>query len=549
MKRDLQNMSSTAFDVLVIGGGISGATVAWDAALRGLRVGLVEKDDFGHGTSSATSKLIHGGLRYLRQLELRLVRESLRERRILSTVTPHLVYPLPFLIPTYGWNDRLALFAAARLYNTLSYDRNRVPFEDQQIPAARALNRDSVLERAPALPADHLSGGMLYYDCQMYDPARHLLEFIHSAVAHGAQVANYAEVTDFIVQGDAVQGAVIRDRLTDQNHTLHARITVNVTGPWADFILGLLDNDLPARIRRSKGIHIVTRPLASLDQALALETPAGRHLFFLPWRGHTLIGTTDVPFDGHPDDPMVTETDLREFIATINATFPPAQLTRDDVLHFYGGLRPIVDEQTEVDTYQASRKYEIYDHTADGVGNLFTVIGGKYTTARALAETLVDRIFETLDRPSVPCTTHVVPTVGGDTGSFSRFLDHVRQRYHALSDETAYHLARSYGTRIEDVMARAERGPILMQQPSDRSPDIMAQIDYAVECEMAQTLEDVLFRRTGIGTLGEPSLDTLETVAQRMASLLQWDSQRFDDEVETMRERYRPARSPASTSA
>lgn len=549
MKRNLEKMARTTFDVLVIGGGITGAVVAWDAALRGLRVGLVEKEDFGHGTSSATSKLIHGGLRYLRNLELGLVRTSLRERHILSTITPHLVYPLPFLVPAYGWGDRLALSAAARLYNVLSYDRNRVPYEEQQIPRAGALDRAATLERVPTLPAEGLTGSMLYHDAQMYDPARHLLAFLHGAATHGAQVANYAEVTEFVVEGEAVRGAVVHDRLADRTHTLYARFTINATGPWADRVIGLLDDAPPVPVRRSKGIHLLTRPIDGLDQALVLQTPEQRHLFVLPWRGHALIGTTDVPFEGSPDEVAVTEEEVRAFLATINATFPPAQLTRDDVLHFYAGLRPIAGTPDDDDTYAASRKYEVYDHAEDGLDNLLTVLGGKYTTARGLAETLVDRIFERLDRPFVPCTTHVVPPFGGDTGPFSRFLAHVKQRYRGLSDASAEHLARCYGTRIADVMAHAQRGPVLMKQPSPRTPDIMAQVDYAVEHEMARTLEDVLFRRTGIGTLGEPSLDTLEMVAQRMASLLQWDSQRFDDEVETMRERYQPARTPVPTSA
>jgi glycerol-3-phosphate dehydrogenase len=548
MQRDLPAMSATRFDVLVIGGGIVGATVAWDAVLRGLRVGLIEKGDFGQGTSSATSKLIHGGLRYLKQMELGLVRESLRERRILSTITPHLVSPLPFLIPAYGWGERLSFSAAARLYNTLSYDRNRVPYADQEMPGARILNREDTLERAPDVASDDLAGSMLYYDAQLYDPARHLLEFIHSAARHGTQVANYAEAIDFAVDDGTLREVVIRDHLTDQAHSLTGRIVVNATGPWANALLNRVRADTSTLIRRSKGIHILTRPLTSLDHALVLPTPDERHLFVLPWRDHALIGTTDVPFEGDPDEVAVTEADLRAFLDTINATLPFAQLTRDDVLHFYAGLRPLAGTGAdEASTYRASRKHAIVHHAGDGIRNLYTAIGGKYTTARHLAEQLVDQIFETLERPSVPCTTDVVPTAGGDTGPFDSFLRWVRQHFSALPDAVADHLARSYGTRITEVMATAQRGPVLMQRPNDRTPDIMAQVDYAVEHEMAQTLDDVLLRRTGMGTLGAPSLDTMEAVAQRMASRLNWSSQRFDDEVETMRERYWPASSPAST--
>ncbi len=539
-------MSATRFDVLVMGGGITGAMVAWDAALRGLRVGLIEKGDFGQGTSSATSKLIHGGLQYLKQREFSLVRESLRERRILLTVTPHLVAPLPFLVPAHGWGSRLTLSAAARVYNALSYDRSRVPYDDQVLPKARILNADQTVERVPNLPTESLSGGLLYHDAQLYDPARHLLECIHSAVRHGAHVANYAEAETFSLSDDAIQSVTVRDHLTDATHTLSARLFVNATGPWADVVLNRIREDATVPLRRSKGIHIITRPITRLDQALVLPTPDGRHVFMVPWREHALIGTTDVPFEGNPDDVAVTEDDLHAFIETINATFPPAQLTRDDVLYFYSGLRA----GSDTDTYHASHKHALYHHADDGITNLFTATSGKYTTARLLAEQLIDRIFETLSRPHVPCTTDVVPTMGGDTGSFPHFLRWVQQHYTALDDDTAYHLARSYGTQITELMASAERGPVLMKRPADsRTPDIMAQVDYAVEHEMARTLGDVLLRRTGMGTLGEPSLDTIEAVAQRMAGLLNWDTHRFDDEVETMRDHYWPARSSASSIA
>lgn len=533
MERTLPAMSTSPFDLLLIGGGITGAAVAWDAALRGLRVALVEKNDFGHGTSAATSKLIHGGLRYLKQGELGLVRESLRERRYMQTITPHLVYPLPFLVPAYGWGTRgpLPLLAGALLYNALSHDRNRVPHEDQQIPAARLLGRRATLRREPALADLDPTGGMLYYDGQLYDPGRHVLEFVLSAAEHDAQVANYAEVTNLVVEGSAVQGANVYDHLNDATYQIRARVTANVTGPWADYVLGLLDDAPPDTVRRSKGIHIITRPLGTMNQALGLQTPDGRHLFILPWRGRALIGTTDVPFEGSPDDPLVTEKDVLDFIATINATYPPANLELSDVEHFYGGLRPIVDMQTE-DTYHASRKYEIYDHAEDGVHGLFTVIGGKYTTSRGLAETLIDRVLEQIDRPAASCTTRHTPLHGAPPDAFSTFLPRMQHRYDDLPAPTVEHLARSYGTRIDALMTRAAAQPALRERLSDQSPDITAQVDHAVEYEMARRLADVVHRRTGLGSLGPPEPDTLETIAQRMAHRLDWTAARIDEELE-----------------
>lgn len=551
LDRDLARMESTSLDVLVIGGGIAGAAVAWDAALRGLRVGLVEKNDFGHGTSAATSKLIHGGLRYLKQMEFGLVRESLRERRYMQTIAPHLVYPLPFLVPAYGWGLQgpPGLLGAAVLYNALSYDRNQVSHADQTVPPARVLRRSETLRHAPQLNAEGLTGSLHYADCQLYDAGRHVLAFIQSAAARGAQVANHAEVVDLIRDGDTIRGATVRDHLTDATFSLDAQITLNVTGPWADYVLGLLkDAAPPEHVRRSKGIHILTPPVGPDDVALALQTPAGRHVFILPWRGHSLIGTTDTPFDGHPDDPLVSERDIRDLIDTVNATYPPAHLTLDDVLHAYGGLRPIVDTQTDLDTYEASRKYEIYDHADDGLQGLFTVIGGKYTTARGLAESLVDRVLDALDRPLVPCETHATPLDAAPHEAFRSFNARMQRRYADLPAATVEHLARCYGTALPDLLSQARWDADAAQPITARRPDLMVQVDYAVKHEMARCLGDVVHRRTGLGGLGPLDLETLARIADRMGRLLGWSADQREAEIERTRASFALPAAPLSSS-
>lgn len=548
-ERDLARMEATPFDVLIIGGGITGAAVAWDATLRGLSVGLVEKDDFGHGTSAATSKLIHGGLRYLKQMEFDLVRESLRERRIMQTITPHLVYPLPFLVPAYGWglSGPPGLLGAAALYNALSYDRNRVPYSDQAMPAARLRSPSQTLQIAPQVNPDGLTGGLHYADCQLYDSGRHVLAFLQSAAARGAQVANHAEVTDLVLESDRIRGAVVRDHLTDASFTLNAEATINVTGPWADFVLNLLAGETPPEhVRRSKGIHILTPSIGPDDTALALQTPEGRHLFILPWRGHSLIGTTDVPFEGHPDESLVRERDIRDLLATLNATYPPADLTLDDVQHAYGGLRPIVDEQTEVDTYTASRKYEIYDHTEEDIDGLFTVIGGKYTTSRALAESLVDRLADPLDRDTESCTTDSTPLDSAPDEAFSSFCAKMQRRFSELPPTTVEHLARCYGAALPEVLMQSRWIPNGTQPITERRPDLMLQVDHAVEHEMARRLTDVLHRRTGLGGLGPLPDSALERVAGRMGTLLDWSPTQRLRELDHARASFAlPAASPS----
>jgi glycerol-3-phosphate dehydrogenase len=287
MKRDLPHMAQETFDLVIIGGGISGASIAWDATLRGLKVALLEKDDFAHATTAGSSKLIHGGLRYLVNGELGLVRESLKERRIWETIAPHMVDPLPFLIPTYGkgMQSGLVLSVGLTFYDLLSFDRNWLNDDDKKLPGYKSLSRQEALNIMPSLKKEGLTGAKIYYDCQMFAPERLCLEFILGATDKGAQAANYAKVTDFIRHDDIIEGVVVEDRLTGKSHNIRARLVINASGPWADKVMGLAD-DTPSRgLIRSKGIHIITRELSG-KTALAIQSAIGGHFFVIPWRGH-----------------------------------------------------------------------------------------------------------------------------------------------------------------------------------------------------------------------------------------------------------------------
>lgn len=535
MQRDLKAMSQKVYDLLIIGGGITGSAVAWDAALRGLSVALVDKGDFGAATSAATSKLIHGGLRYLKSLEVGLVRESLQERRVMEIIAPHLVYPLPFIFPAYGWGMRglPAVYSAMVFYDTLSFDRKWLNDDDKKIPGHERYSADELLALAPGLEKRDLKGGVVYYDCQMYSPERLTLEFILSACEYGADVANYAEAQDLILAGDAVIGARVRDLFTERVYNLQATVTINATGPWADIMLARLRGRTHHGLIRSKGIHIITRPLGQ-ERGITLQTPQGRHFFILPWRGHSLIGTTDEVYKGHPDDFKVSESDIMGLISEVNATYPTAKLTRTDVLFQYGGLRPIVEKETsvEIEVYDASRKYEIYDHAVDDqIKGFITVIGGKYTTSRNLAQQLVDLTLVKLERDPVACLTHTTPLYGGEMSRFASFLDRARKRRPAgLPDDMLANLCRNYGTRYLEVLGSAEKKHL---RPVCRHlPDIMAEVVYAMEREMAVSLSDVLFRRTGLCTLGNPGEDVIEAVAEVMAKTLKWNKARRLSEID-----------------
>ncbi len=535
-------MASRNYDLLVIGGGITGACIACDAALRGLGVALVEKVDFGGATSAATSKLIHGGLRYLKNMEFGLVRESLHERRILEIIAPHLVYPISFLIPTYQKKaERVPLTIGMIVYELLAYDRASIDDKEKRIPSHKRLTQKEVLAMEPGIDQEGLTGGILYYDCQMYSPERLTLEFILSSASRGADVANYAEVTSFLSEGRRIIGAEVRDSLTGMTFEIRARVLANATGPWADLLLGKLPGRDPVqRVFRSKGIHVITAPITA-DHALVLVTRSGRHIFVIPWRGHSLIGTTDTLFEGSLDEFRVTEEDITRFLEEVNDAYPSANLGLQDVLAFYGGLRPIVDTEASIDTYEASRRYEIQDHEEEGIEGLITATGGKYTTSRSLAQKLVDRVFAKMGEDPPMSKTEEVPLYGGNVGIYSSFLKRAIKGKTPLWDQGFIeHLVRNYGSRYAEVLECGEGSEALKACLCEAHPDILAQILYAVQEEMAYRLSDIVFRRTGIGTLGNPGVECLEKCAKIMAGEFGWKRQKKKEEVNQVLSAYRP---------
>ncbi len=537
MERNLERMAATRHDVLIIGGGITGACIARDAALRGLSVALVEKKDFSSATSSGSSKLVHGGLRYLANFELGLVRESLRERRIWERIAPHMVTPVPFLIPLYGSASALKLKIGLTLYDLLSYDRNRLEDPDKHMPAHRRLTPEEALARAPFLDPNGLKGAMVYYDCQMYSPERIGVECIGDAADNGAHVANYAQVDEILTAGDGnarkVSGARVTDLLDGSSHEIRADLTINATGPWGDMVMALAEQDgAPARcLIRSKGIHLITRKLTD-DMALAVMPSGGGHFFVIPWRGHTIIGTTDTVFKGKPDELGVTETDITAFLQVINQGLPGLNLARDDVEHFYAGLRPLVDtnpNDDEKDSYGASRAAEVFDHASEGVDGLLSALGGKWTTSRHLAEQVVDMALEKLDHTGSKCMTATTPVQGGEITRYAEFEAAALKRLPQLAPEIVRNLARNHGSRMDDVVALAESlgQPELLTPLSNETHTIGAQVVYAIRTEMARSLDDILQRRTGLGTLGHPGHDTIRRIAEICRQELGWD----DDET------------------
>jgi glycerol-3-phosphate dehydrogenase len=408
-----------------------------------------------------------------------LVRESLRERRIWQRIAPHLVHPLPFLVPLYGggWKARATLSAGLTLYDILSFDRGWLDDPAQRLPGHSWLSADEARKREPVLDQPGLHGAFLYYDAQMYSPERLALECVIDADAHCAAIANYVEAGKLLQRDGKVEGCTVRDAVSGETFNVHAKATLVATGPWADiFLEHATSRPSSHKLLRSKGIHVLV-PSITREFALTMATAHG-HFFVLPWRGHTLLGTTDTAFAGDPDTLAVSESDIADFFAFINKHLPNAALTRDKVEYFYAGLRPLVADGAS-DTYGASRKSELVDHGRDdGLDGLFSAIGGKWTTSRHLAETVVDRLIEKLGIKAETCKT-------GD-----RCLP---------------------GVSIPD--------------------DLEEHVTASMRIEMALTLEDIVMRRTGIGQFGKPSPDILNSVSRTMAAELGWSEERRQREI------------------
>jgi len=534
MNRFIEHPTNKTYDIIVIGGGISGAAVAYEAATQGYSVALVEKGDFGAGTSAATSKLIHGGLRYLANFEFGLVRESLKERKTLENIAPNFVYPLPFIVPLHktGVRKKAILEPGMIIYDLLSYDKGMTWDESKRLPLHRLLSREKALELEPIIHADDLTGAIQYYDCANFNPERLTLAFIKSAVKHGADVANYAKVEDFVRGEKQVKGVIVRDLLTNTTQTLHGKLIINCGGPWADILLNIArGTEASQHIRRSEGIHIITKKITNANAAVGGLTPTGRPCNLIPWRGHTLIGTTDREYIGDPDKYCVTREKIEEYIAEVNASFGnPNLLKYEDVLYAYGGLRPLVDDQTK-DVYKTSRKYEIFDHEQDGLSGLLTVEGGKYTTSRNLAENVLKTVNKKFGRRSKSVSAHQ-HLAGCEIRDLNAFVVVAKSSFPEFSEHTVDYLARMYGTELPKVMEIA-RSEDQLKVPLDADGEMLAQVWYAIRKEMACTLTDILIRRTGIGTLGHPGDKVLEIIAEIAAKKLNWGQKRIDFELET----------------
>jgi glycerol-3-phosphate dehydrogenase len=523
MRRSFSALTSGTFDLLVVGGGITGSCIARDAALRGLRTAIVERNDWSSGTSSASSKLVHGGLRYLKTMEFGLIRESLAERRIWERIAPHLVHPLAFLLPLFseGFGARMTLRMGLSLYDLLSYDKGWLDDPDQRLPGHRMMSRAEAVAAEPVLDQPGFTGALRYYDCQMDAPERLGLECVLDAVENGAVASNYVEAIDFLRAADGISGIKARDKITGAEGEIRAKITLNCAGPWADFLLAKAEGgDSSVHLLRSKGIHVIV-PAVTRTHALTVQHK-GKHFFILPWRGHTILGTTDTPFTEHPDHVRPLQHDIDEMLASVNGGLPFLRIQSSDVLHAYAGLRPLVDDGAS-SSYNASRKSEIVDHAQTGAPGLFSAIGGKWTTSRHVAQKAVDLVQLRLGQSRSDPKTGERPLPGGATGKIAAFRAAAKTKLNALPPGAQEAMGRLYGARFDHVTRLAQDDGSLLAPLSNSVHDTGAAVLHAVRAEMAVTLSDVVFRRTGLGGLGHPGKAALSNAAKLMARELGWN--------------------------
>lgn len=517
------------FDVIVIGAGINGAGIARDASLRGLSVLLVDKGDIGAGTTSRSTRLVHGGLRYLEHRELPLVRESLREREVLLHIAPHLVHPLSFLLPVYEEHRRgtRMIRMGMMAYDALSLDKS--------MSRHRMLNRGEALQREPGLRADGLRGAAAYYDAQAEYPERLSLENALDARRLGAVVLPYTSVTE-LQRGPAgrVTGVALHDELHGADYVARGGVVVNAAGPWVDRVLGGIEPPDQRMIGGTKGSHLVVAPFpgAPREAVYAEAVEDGRPYFVVPWNGLYLIGTTDSRFDGDLDRVVATDEEVAYLIAETNKLFPGAGLRAEDVLYTYAGVRPL-PAAPEGDEAAITRSHVIHDH-APGVEGLLSIVGGKITTYRQLAEEVVDAVVKKLAAKARKCRTHQVPLPGGTVYPFDAF----RERFHAtagLDHATGERLLRIYGTRAAELLDEADGRPSLREPLEGGGGAIGAEVAFSLRTELAETLADVLARRTMIGFGADAGLGAVEAAAEIAVRQLGWDDARAASEVERYR--------------
>jgi glycerol-3-phosphate dehydrogenase len=556
MKRQVEQLESREFDLVVVGGGIFGACAAWDAALRGLSVVLLEAYDFGSGVSANSFRMVHGGIRYIQHLDFPRVRSSCHERTALLRTAPHLVAPLPIAIPTYGHllEGKEFLACGMYLYDLVTADRNRrIADPERQIPWTRLLGKSEIQEMFPGLPEERLTGGTLFCDAQMYNPTRLVWAFIASAIGQGAVAVNHVSADEFIVEKGKVVGVSATDALTGDKYRIRSRMVLNTAGPWSGWLLKNSNMQLPGRVPYSRDACFIVPRRFPHAAALAIQggtkdpdakfSRPARHMFVVPWREYSLIGVWHVVTEVHPEKIDVTDEELESFIKEMNECYPALELRQDEVKIWNAGLVPFGENAPGAKDLKYGHRSHLVDHAkTDGLEGLITLIGIRYTMGRGDAERAVSLACRHLGHSARVPDTLGTPVYGGDIPHFTEFMEAARARHQGkLSTEVIDALARNHGTRFEAVLDVGEQAG-LGWEPIPGTRTLPAEIVYVARDEMACKLSDVIFTRTDMAAAEDPGADAIATAADLVARELGWSAERRAAELEDVAQRLRHRR-------
>lgn len=541
MVRDLRRLADTRFDVLVIGAGIYGAAAAWEAVTRGLSVALIDRSDFGSGTSFHNLKTLHGGLRSLQALNLRQMRRFIRERRALVRIAPHLVRPLPFVIPTSSRVQRhpLLMRVALALNDLAARDRSDgIADPDLHLPGGSVVSRAEALHLNPFVDPDRVTGGAIWYDYQMRNADRMTLSFVLSAAAAGGVTANYLSAESLLVDRGRVIGAHVRDVETAQVFDIRASVTINAAGAWAPGLTAALPGGAaaaPAPLL-SRAMNVIVRQPA-VSHACGGEVD-GRFLFLVPWRDVSILGTSHDSHRGGPDALRVSAADLEAFLAEGRRAFPRARLDRSEVRLVHRGLLPMVSGEGQ--HVSLLRESAVVDHAGLGSPGLISIHGVRYTTARDTAAQAVTTALGVLGRRRVaPSQSDRTPLQGGDMSRVADVITEASRAQPGVPTDVATRLVHTYGTLYPRVLALASRMPHLAHPLGKGCAVTGVEIAYAAHDEMARTLADALIRRTEAGSAGHPGDDAIAAAADVMAAERDWDLSRREAEIDAVQTFYR----------
>jgi glycerol-3-phosphate dehydrogenase len=551
----MAQLSRGIFDLVVIGGGIAGACAAWDASLRGLTVALIERADFGSGASAHSLKVLHGGIRYLQHLDIPRLRESCAERSAFLRIAPHLTRPLPFALPTFGHGLRgkFPLRAAFQLLNVFTSGRNDgIDNRAQHIPAPYVMSRGDFVERFPAFEEAGLTGAGVFYDGQMLNPARIVYSIVRSAQNAGAVVLNYCAAHRLLIRNQRVEGVAVRDELSGATLDVHARMVLNLTGPFAPTLHERAQGGRSINVPLSRDMAVVINRKLLPDMGLGIQTRykdpdawlsrGNRHLFLAPWRNQTLIGVNSKVYDGDPYKLDVSEAEIQGFVDEIREAAPGLGVTRNDVAVVNAGLLPFGENQPGQKDLSFGKRSVLIDHaTREGLSGLITGMTVRWTMGRLLGEKAVDLACKKLQIAAGRSQTATTPVHGGDISDRDQLLRTIRTQAGAqLPEESIVHLADTFGSLTSEVLKQPDGVAVLCD-----SRTLVAEVRHAARNEMSVTLADIVLRRLDLGTGGEMGDHLLTECANVAGEELGWDAERRGSEINRVKGSY-PFANPAS---